>query len=96
MRYVLDPEIARTDDGTRCREACAYDAVDLSMVPQTFELKVASIVVATGWEPYDAARVDNLGFGKVTNVITNVMMERLAAANGPTEGESSGRQTERR
>lgn len=86
MRYVLDPEIAGTDDGTRCREACAYGAVDLSMAPQTFELKVASIVVATGWEPYDAARVENLGFGKVTNVITNVMMERLAAANGPTGG----------
>jgi len=86
MRYVLDPGITGTDDGTRCREACAYSAVDLSMVPHTFELKVASIVVATGWEPYDAARVDNLGFGKVTNVITNVMMERLAAVNGPTGG----------
>jgi len=86
MRYVLDPEITGTDDGARCREACAYGAVDLSMVPHTFELKVASIVVATGWEPYDAARVDNLGFGKVTNVITNVMMERLAAVNGPTGG----------
>ena len=85
-RYVLDPRIARTEDGTRCREACVYNAIDLSMVPHTFELKVASIVVATGWEPYDAARVDNLGFGKATNVITNVMMERLAAANGPTGG----------
>ena len=86
MRYVLDPEITGTDDGARCREACAYGAVDLSMVPHTFELKVASIIVATGWEPYDAARMDNLGFGKVTNVITNVMMERLAAVNGPTGG----------
>jgi quinone-modifying oxidoreductase subunit QmoA len=86
MRYVLDPEITGTDDGARCREACAYGAVDLSMVPHTFELKVASIIVATGWEPYDAARMDNLGFGKATNVITNVMMERLAAVNGPTGG----------
>ncbi len=53
-RYVLDPGITKTDDGTRCLEACAYNAVDLNMAPQTFELKVASIVVATGWEPYDA------------------------------------------
>ncbi len=30
MRYVLAPEIIRTDDGTRCQEACAYDAIDLS------------------------------------------------------------------
>src|SRR3989304_5262406 len=39
-----------------------------------------------GWKPYDAARIDNLGFGKHPNVITNVMMERLAAPNGPTKG----------
>ena len=86
MRYVLAPEIVPTDDGTRCQEACAYDAVDLAMVPRTIELRVASIIVATGWEPYDAARIDNLGFGTVANVISNVMMERLAAANGPTHG----------
>jgi quinone-modifying oxidoreductase subunit QmoA len=85
-RYVLDPQIVGTDDGARCREACAYSAVDLAMAPQTFELKVASIVAATGWAPYDAARIDNLGFGKAANVINNVMMERLAAASGPTGG----------
>ena len=86
QRYVLAPEVIGTEDAKRCQEACAYDAIDLTMAPQTIELKVASIVVATGWEPYDAARIDNLGFGKATNVINNVMMERLAAVNGPTGG----------
>ncbi len=86
MRYVLAPEIVETGDGKRCQEACAYSAIDLTMVPRTVDLKVASIIVATGWEPYDAARIDNLGFGKVANVINNVMMERLAAVNGPTHG----------
>jgi quinone-modifying oxidoreductase subunit QmoA len=86
QRYVLAPEVIGTEDAKRCQEACAYGAIDLTMAPQTLELKVASIIVATGWEPYDAARVDNLGFGKVKNVINNVMMERLAATNGPTGG----------
>ncbi|HYB20872.1 MAG TPA: CoB--CoM heterodisulfide reductase iron-sulfur subunit A family protein [Thermodesulfobacteriota bacterium] len=85
-RYVLAPEIIGTVEGKRCQEACAYGAIDLTMAPKTVELKVTSIVVATGWEPYDAARVDNLGFGKIKNVINNVMMERLAAANGPQGG----------
>jgi quinone-modifying oxidoreductase subunit QmoA len=31
-------------------------------------------------------RIDNLGFGQYDNIITNMMMERLAAPNGPTEG----------
>lgn len=86
QRYVLTPEIIGTEDAIRCRDACAYDAVDLAMEPQTFDLNAASIVVATGWEPYDAARIDNLGFGSVKNVISNVMMERLASVNGPTGG----------
>jgi quinone-modifying oxidoreductase subunit QmoA len=30
--------------------------------------------------------LDNLGFGRYPNVITNVMMERYASENGPTEG----------
>jgi quinone-modifying oxidoreductase subunit QmoA len=86
MQYLLAPEIIGTEDATRCEKACEYDAIDLDMAPETVELKVKAIVVATGWEPYDAAKMDNLSFGRVTNVITNVMMERLAAKNGPTGG----------
>jgi len=50
-------------------------------------VQVGSIVWATGWEPYDATRIDNLGFGQYDNIITNMMMERLAAPNGPTKGQ---------
>ena len=45
---------------------------------------MAAVVAATGWAPYDAAKIDNLGYGQYPNVVTNVIMERLAAANGPT------------
>jgi heterodisulfide reductase subunit A-like polyferredoxin len=38
------------------------------------------------WSPYDAAKIDNLGFGKYPNIITNMMMERLAAPTAPTGG----------
>lgn len=86
MRYVIAPEIIGTDEATKAKEACKYDAVDLDMKPESVSLKVASIVWATGWNPYDATKIENLGFGKVPNVITNVMMERLAAFDGPTQG----------
>jgi quinone-modifying oxidoreductase subunit QmoA len=86
MRYVIAPEIIGTDEATKAKEACKYDAVDLDMKPESVSLKVASIVWATGWNPYDATKIENLGFGKVPNVITNVMMERLAALDGPTQG----------
>jgi quinone-modifying oxidoreductase subunit QmoA len=85
-RYVISPQIIGTEDAKWCQEACKYDAVDLEMAPKTLNLNVGSIVWATGWEPYDAAKIDNLGFGRYPNIITNMMLERLAAPNGPTKG----------
>ncbi len=85
-RYVIDPRIIGTEDAKRCKDACKYGAVDLEMETKTFDLQVGAIVWATGWEPYDAAKIDNLGFGQYQNIITNMMIERLAAPNGPTKG----------
>ncbi|OEU51268.1 MAG: heterodisulfide reductase subunit A [Desulfobacterales bacterium C00003060] len=85
MRYVISPKIIGTDDAKRCVEACKYDAIDLEMQSQTINLKVGAIIWATGWKPYDASKIDNLGF-EYPNVITNMMMERLGATNGPTKG----------
>jgi len=84
MKYVIDME-ACTKCG-KCVEACKYDAIELDMAPKSFTLDVSSIVWATGWNPYDATKMDNLKFGQSTGIITNMMMERLAAPNGPTEG----------
>ncbi len=86
-RYVLSPQIIGTEDAQKAKDACKYNAVDLEMQPKTMDLQVGSIVWATGWEPYDAAKIDNLGFGQYDNIITNMMMERLAAPNGPTKGQ---------
>lgn len=85
-RFVIAPEIVATEDGQRAKQACKYDAVDLEMQPKTLTLNVGAVVWATGWAPYDAKKMDNLGFGRHPNIITNMMMERLAAPNGPTLG----------
>jgi len=86
MRYVLDPSIVETEDGRKCQDACEYGAIELNMKESTFDLKVGSIVWAAGWTPYDASKVEYYGFGEYKNVISNVMMERLASPNGPTGG----------
>lgn len=87
MRYVLDPSIVGTDDGKRCQEACEYGAIDLEMKENTFVLNVGAIVWAAGWTPFEAEKVDYYGFGEYPNVISNVMMERLASPTGPTQGQ---------
>jgi quinone-modifying oxidoreductase subunit QmoA len=84
-RYVIEGAVC--PEGCKaCKEACIYGAIDLDQKAERKTFRVAAVVAATGWAPYDAARIDNLGFGKYPNVVTNVIMERMAAANGPTGG----------
>jgi quinone-modifying oxidoreductase subunit QmoA len=86
FQYVIDEEACKKGDCSKCADACTYDAIDLNMKPESINIKAGSIVLATGWKPYDASKIDNLGFGTSPNIITNVMMERLASNNGPTGG----------
>ena len=83
--YVIDRSVC--PEGCKaCVEACPYGAIDLNQGARQRTFRVASVVVATGWAPYDASKITNLGFGRFPNVVTNVMLERMAAANGPTAG----------
>lgn len=86
MKYVIDDSVCQLTECAKCVEVCKYDAIDLHMKPKSFNLKVGAVIMATGWKPYDATRIDNLGFGRYADVITNMMMERLAAPDGPSKG----------
>ncbi|MGA8573311.1 MAG: CoB--CoM heterodisulfide reductase iron-sulfur subunit A family protein [Desulfobaccales bacterium] len=86
QKYVIDASACSGDCGRKCQEACKYEAIELDMAPQTLKFQVGAVILASGWELYDATKMDNLGFGQVANVITNMQMERLAASNGPTGG----------
>ena len=86
MKYAIDDSVCTLEQCGKCVDACPYGAIDLRATAATFALKVGAIVMATGWKPYEANKIDNLGFGRYADVITNVMMERLAAPNGPTQG----------
>ncbi len=86
LRYVIDSDVCEGAECGKCVEVCDYKAIDLDMKPETRNIKAGSIVYATGWKPFDAASIENFEYDKQPNVITNVMMERLAASNGPTKG----------
>ena len=84
--HAIDAEACRGAACGKCLPACAYGAIDLAMKPVTETIDVDSVIWATGWRPPDASRLEGLGFGVHRDVITNVMMERLAAPTGPTGG----------
>ncbi len=85
-QWVLDREAISDDDVAKLKETVPDGAIDFDMQPETIEVQAGAIVVATGWAPFDATKLDNLGFAQCDNVITNVMMERLASDWGPTGG----------
>lgn len=86
QRYLLDPSIVGTAEGEKAKAACKYGAIDLGMQDEIVEVKVGSVIWATGWKPYDAAKIQPYGYGRFANVITSVEFERLADPHGPTGG----------
>ncbi|MBE0472582.1 FAD-dependent oxidoreductase [Rhodoferax sp.] len=86
QRYVLDPVLIGTEDADKAKAACKVDAIDLAMQEETVELAVGAVVWATGWKPYDAAKIQPYGYGRFPNVVTSVEFERMADPAGPTAG----------
>jgi quinone-modifying oxidoreductase subunit QmoA len=83
--YAIDRSACKTGCSA-CADACIYGAVDLGQKPEKRTVMVSAVIAATGWDPYDASKIENLGFGKCRDVVTNVMLERLADPGGPTAG----------
>jgi quinone-modifying oxidoreductase subunit QmoA len=86
MRYVLDPAIIGTDDAQKAKDACKYNAIDLEDTEQEVEFPCGAVIWATGWRPYDAAKIQPYGYDRFPNVITSVEFERMADPKGPTGG----------
>lgn len=53
-------------------------------------VRVGSIIEATGWKPYDANKLDHLGYGKSKNVVTQIDVEAMAK-DGKFERPSDGK-----
>jgi len=70
-----------------CVRVCEAKAVDHSMKEEELEVKVGSIIIATGYDTIDPAPMKQFGYGKYPNVFTSLEFERLSNATGPTGGE---------
>ena len=73
-----------------CKKACdqlGTACMNLDAWPQTHELEVGAIIVATGYELYDATKLTEYGYGTCPDVMTSIEFERMLSASGPTLGE---------
>ncbi len=91
LAAVVDPQTCIFFKSGRCPQnclkACERAALDFSQTERIFTLDVGALVLAPGFEPYDARLVSEYGFGRYANVLTAPQFERLLSASGPTMGQ---------
>jgi quinone-modifying oxidoreductase subunit QmoB len=64
-------------------------SVELQNGGSTTQITVGSIILASGWKPYDAQKLTHLGYGCSPNVVTNIQMEEMVS-NGGIKRPSNG------
>jgi heterodisulfide reductase subunit A-like polyferredoxin len=69
-----------------CVKACLAKAIDHNMKDSTREIEVGAVILAPGYEEFDARIRGEFGFGRYGNVVTNVQFERMLSAGGPYKG----------
>jgi len=69
-----------------CVKACLAKAVDHHMADKYREIQVGAVILAPGYEEFDAKLRGEFGFGRYANVVSNVQFERMLSASGPTAG----------
>jgi heterodisulfide reductase subunit A len=69
-----------------CQKFCPTGAIDFEKEDQNLEIDVGNIILATGYDLFNARRIPQYGYGRLANVFTSLEFERLCNAAGPTEG----------
>ncbi|MEM3536414.1 MAG: CoB--CoM heterodisulfide reductase iron-sulfur subunit A family protein, partial [Candidatus Bathyarchaeia archaeon] len=70
----------------KCEQLCPAKAINIDDTGKTVELNVGAIILATGYQLYDARKLEIYGYGNYKDVITMMDLERLTSATGPTGG----------
>jgi len=91
LRATIDPVKCLTLSKGKCAKqpcvpACGPEAIDFSQQDEYLDIEVGAIIMATGFELWDAAEEQRYGYGRLDNVITSLEFERLSNASGPTGG----------
>jgi len=91
LKAVIDPEsclqLTKGKCSQKCVEVCGPGAIDFEMQETFVDLKVGTIIVATGFNMWDPTQLPDYGYDKSPNIITGMEFERLSNSGGPTMGE---------
>ena len=89
LKYTIDKDSClyfKTGKCKACVKACLNEAIDHEMEDEILDLKVGTVIVATGYDVYVPKRRGVYKYWEYENVITGLELERLINASGPTGG----------
>ena len=69
-----------------CEIFCPTGAIAWDQEDEIITLEVGNIILATGYDAFDARRIPQYGYGRLANVFTSLEFERMCNASGPTGG----------
>ncbi|MCK4716018.1 MAG: CoB--CoM heterodisulfide reductase iron-sulfur subunit A family protein [Candidatus Marinimicrobia bacterium] len=79
-----------------CVEACMFGAIDFDDKDEKIEIQAGAVVIATGSDLYNVSTMPQFGYGTHPGIYTSMEFERLFASNGPTSGELTIRNSDKK
>jgi heterodisulfide reductase subunit A len=103
QKYLIDPSrclmLTRGKCGKepKCQKACGTHAIEFAQKDETRTVHAGVVVVATGYDQFDATLKPEYGYGRYKNVLSGIEFERLSSSSGPTKGkiEINGKEPKR-
>ncbi|MCJ7575240.1 MAG: FAD-dependent oxidoreductase [Dehalococcoidia bacterium] len=95
--YILDEGLCLRFKGQRCdlcQKNCPTKAIEFRVRPKEQELSVGAIIVATGFDVFDARVKGSLGYGRYPNVLTGLDLEQVFSREGYLRLPKNGREPE--
>lgn len=87
---VIDKESCihfKTDGCEVCAKVCEPLAINYKMEDEIVEVEVGQILVATGFNIFDATKMAQYGYGTLDNVYSSLEFELMLNSTGPTSGQ---------
>ena len=69
-----------------CKEVCEPKAIDYEMKDQRVQIDAGAVILAPGFDLYDAEKKGEYGYRRFANVLSGLDYERLLSASGPCQG----------
>lgn len=70
-----------------CVPTCKNQAIDFHQHEKKLEVKVGSVILAPGYEPFEPEIQSQYGYHRFRNIVTSLEFERILSASGPYQGE---------